>query len=136
MTPSGPWAISIRTPKKSIMKVVVQKENESLKRCLDRAKDAVKVLKEKYAGRTDIIIEIISRRRAFDKPEKVQVKANELWCPYCVKPRQFKKGQLVEIDGVSYLSDYRRCIICLMSDQDYYVQHYNHLWPVINMRGK
>ena len=127
-SPSGPWGISVITPKKKIMKVVERREGESLKGCLERAKKAARTLREKYAGRDDITIGVVSRLKAFPMPDKVKLKRNQMWCPYCVKPREFKKGQLVEHDGISFLSDYRRCVVCGMSDNDFYVKTYNHLW--------
>jgi len=134
LSPSGPWGISVRTPKKKVMKVVKQREGESLKGCLNRAKEAAKKLREKYANRSDIIIEIISRRKVFPPPDKLHMKRNEIWCPYCAKPRQFKKGQLVELDGISFISNYARCIVCGISDSDWYVKTYNNLWPKMRFK--
>lgn len=128
---SGPWAISIRTPKKSIMKVIPKEEGESLKECLRRAKECAKALRQKYSHRDDIVIEIISRLKAFPKPTNIKMKKSELWCPYCAKPRRFKSGYLVEIDGISYISSDKRCVICGMSDNDFHVKTENHLWPSI-----
>lgn len=132
--PSGPWGISIRTSKKSIMKVVPQREGETLRSCLERTKKAVRKIKKKYAHRDDLIVEIISRRVAFKKPEDLRLKHNHLWCPYCRKARQFKTGQVVEIDGITYVSSERRCVVCQMSDNDYYVKTYNHLWPQVKVK--
>lgn len=128
---SGPWGISIRTKKKTIMRVVPRREGESLKGCLDRTKRAAIRLKEKYRHRKDIIIEIISRRKAFPPPEDYTPRRNLLWCPYCRKPRQFKRGQLIEVDNISFISQDRRCVVCQMSDNDFYVRTYNNLWPKI-----
>lgn len=134
VSPSGPWGISIRTAKKSIMKVVPRKDGESLKDCLQRAKKAARELKDKYSHRDDIIIEIISRKKAFEKPDDIVIKGNQLWCPYCRKPRRFKAGQEVEIDGITFVSDGRRCVVCGISDRDFYVRTYNHLWPEVRVK--
>ena len=126
---SGPWGISIRSPKQSIMRVMPQEEGESLKESLDRVKTIVRALRDKYLREgKDVVVEIISRRKAFKKPDNVVIKPGYLWCPYCSKPRHFKRGQTIFVDTFEYESDYRRCVICGMSDHDYYVRHENHLW--------
>jgi hypothetical protein len=130
-SPSGPWGVSIRTPNKSIMKVVTQHDGESLKQCLERAKEMIRSIRIKYADRHDMVVELISRRKTFPKPKGLILKRNDLWCPYCVKPRQFKGNQLVQLDGISFISDYKRCVVCGISDNDYHVKTMNHLWPVM-----
>lgn len=127
---TGPWGISVRTPTKQIMKVIPREDpEETLKEVLDRAKVIAKAIRDKYNHRDDVVVEIISRSKAFPKPDTAQLRRGELWCPYCAKVRRFKKNIIIEIDGVSYPSDISRCIVCHMSETDYYVMDYNHLWP-------
>jgi len=127
-SPSGPWGICIRTQKKKIIKVVPRKEGESLKACLERTKKIAKVIRKKYIHRDDVKVEIISRQKAFPKPEDVRLRKGELWCPYCRKPRKFRKWQTIEIDGIEYPSSDYRCIVCGMSTRDFWVRTYNNLW--------
>lgn len=129
---SGPWAISIRTHNKAILKVIPREyDTEPLNSSLKRTKEYLKVIREKYSHRDDVIIEIISRSHAFEPPADLHlhVGRDQLWCSYCAKVRKFKKGQ-VECDGVSYMSDAKICEICGMSDRDFYIKSHNKLWGV------
>lgn len=128
---SGPWGISIRTSKKSIMKVIPREFiGEDVRDVLSRAKRFAKAIREKYEHRDDVVVEIISRSHAFPKPRDKKAGRNELWCPYCGKFRRFKRNQMIYIDGIEFVSETNRCIICQMSDTDYWVRTYNDTWPL------
>lgn len=126
---SGPWAISIRTPNKSVMKVIPREyQKESLNSVLKRTKEYLKAIREKYSHRDDVIIEIISRSHAFEPPDGLHLTRDELWCSYCAKARKFKKGQLLDVDGVSYISDAKTCEVCSISNKDFHIRSHNNLW--------
>lgn len=135
---SGPWAISVRTATKTILKIIPREPDEDLRDCLLRTKDTAKAIREKYKTRTDLVVEVISRSMAFPKPDKVRLGRGELWCPYCCKSRKFRKGELMKFDGIEFISDEPRCLICGMSTRDYYVIDFNGLWPreLTNIKAK
>lgn len=137
ITDSGPWAISIRTPKKSVIKVIPRESpQETLNEVLTRTKHYAKAIREKYKHRDDVIVEIISRKHVFQPPTDLKLRSGHLWCPYCAKQRRFRKGMLLEFDSISYVSDARCCEICTISENDYYVKDFNGLWPAgLSMAG-
>ena len=45
-------------------------------------------------------------------------RSGTLWCPFCGTERRFVNGG----DG------YRRCSVCKISDNEYSVRKFNHLW--------
>ena len=50
-------------------------------------------------------------------------KDGELWCPYCGEYRKFKSN-----DG------YRRCEMCGVSEESFWVKTYNKLWPSLRKK--
>ena len=51
-------------------------------------------------------------------PEGVKIKKNQLWCPYCGKVTDFKS------DGMGN----KKCIMCGIGDNCFYVRTVNKLW--------
>lgn len=52
-------------------------------------------------------------------PEKVKMRKEELWCPYCARPTKFERDRQVDL---------LRCVRCGITEHDYYVRCANHLW--------
>jgi len=52
-------------------------------------------------------------------PERVELKVNQMWCPYCSTPVVFVKDKKFGV---------KRCPICGISDRDYYVKRLNSKW--------
>lgn len=54
------------------------------------------------------------------KPEPPNSKKvpGRLWCPYCREWRKFGENQI----------GYTVCEVCGISNRDYYIRRYNHLW--------
>lgn len=103
------WGVSIRSVKAQKMLIY-----EKFK----KAKQVALAAKEKYASRPDVIIELISRSKAYPPPAKLK-RQGRLWCPYCCKLRAFYWDTQFDLN---------RCPICGISDHDYYVRTYNNLW--------
>jgi hypothetical protein len=77
----------------------------------------VRSIKEKFKGSNLEVHDVdIYQAHAPESDTKVRGK---YWCPYCQGYHKYKK------DGYS---GYLRCEICGMSDGDFYVKTYNHLW--------
>lgn len=72
-----------------------------------------------------VVVDVISRRRAFPPPLNKQESPRPglLWCPYCVKWREFEEAAVVtgELTGPSLM----RCLTCTISVKDAYVRMYN-----------
>lgn len=49
-----------------------------------------------------------------------------LWCPFCGQERRFFEGG----DG------YRRCTVCRISDNEFNVRKFNHLWNETSTKGR
>lgn len=87
---------------------------------------AVKFAKElKLRG---LRVDIISRRKGFAPP---QLRAEPpgpglLWCPYCIKWREFEESSVVRGDYET--PSLLRCSTCLISIKDYYVRVYNPIF--------
>lgn len=71
------------------------------------------------------VVDVISTRSAFPPPLKhlSAPKPGLLWCPYCVKWREFEEAEVV-------FKDFRtpplmRCTTCTISIKDAYVRKYN-----------
>lgn len=52
------------------------------------------------------------------KPKQKKKTSHLWWCPYCGDYREFSLGK----------NSNQCCPICTISDRDYYVKTYNHLW--------
>lgn len=52
-------------------------------------------------------------------PERVELKAKQMWCPYCSTPVVFVKDKKLGV---------KRCPICGISDRDYHVKRLNSRW--------
>lgn len=104
------WGVSIRTAK--IHKMVIY---DGFKKAKQVALDT----KKKYADRPEITVELISRTKAFAPPSDLKLTHGDWWCPYCCKPRHFYWDDVFDL---------HRCPVCGMTDHNYYVKNYNHLW--------
>ena len=96
----------------------------------DSPHDAV-AFGKKLKSRGIIVVDIISQRRAFPPPIKAQTspKPGLLWCPYCVKWREFSE---IEVQGRDFKTPaLLRCTVCTISVKDCYVRTYN---PELVMR--
>lgn len=99
----------------------------------DSPKPAVEFGKE-LKRRGVLSVHIISARKAFAPPLKKKGFPSQgfeappayglLWCPYCVKWREFEDSAIVNKDGIEGPSIFR-CSICTVSIMDYYIKLYN-----------
>lgn len=92
-----------------------------LKNSFKDAKRIALKAKDKYRGRPEVQVEIISRLKAFPPPEDYRRVGKRRWCPYCGKVRLFKLDRVWNS---------RRCPVCGISEADFYVRHYNKLWEL------
>lgn len=58
---------------------------------------------------------LVHSKPAPPSSEKVH---GRMWCPYCRRWRKFAADQ----------TGYTVCEVCGVSDMDYYIRRYNHLW--------
>jgi hypothetical protein len=77
--------------------------------------------------RRGLSVEIISGRKAFP-PIKGQepAKPGYLWCPYCVKWRDFSEAAIKDSSGLLG-PVLLRCMVCTVSIRDAYIRKYNLL---------
>lgn len=71
------------------------------------------------------VVDVISVRRAFPPPlkQRESPKPGFLWCPYCVKWRDFEEA---EVHTKEYVTpSLLRCTTCTISVKDAYVRMYN-----------
>lgn len=52
-------------------------------------------------------------------PDRVNLKANQMWCPYCSSPVVFVKANSLGV---------KKCPACGISERDYYVKRLNSKW--------
>lgn len=73
-------------------------------------------------------VEVISRRRAFPIPMKMAIppQMGLLWCPYCIKWRDFQEAAVQHGDRVG--PELLRCPVCTISVMDYYFRLYNSIF--------
>src|SRR4051812_26794378 len=69
-------------------------------------------------------IHVVSKRKPFDKPEKVVVANGLMWCPYCLKPREFVERAIKFKEGNVGPSLWR-CPVCTISTFDAAVRRNN-----------
>jgi len=88
-------------------------------------KPAVDFAKEQRRRGLVVDVEVFSRRSAFPPPAKQlsPPRAGLLWCPYCVKWREFEESIIVRPDYET--PPHLRCPVCTISIRDYYVRRYN-----------
>lgn len=72
------------------------------------------------------IVDVVSRRRAFPPPLKAKPpdRPGFLWCPYCIKWREFRELAVRDNDGIRG-PELVRCVVCSLSIRDSYVRKYN-----------
>lgn len=104
------WGVIVYSPQ--VRKEVILED-------LDRAKALVIAAREKYRDRPEVQAELISRTKAFPPPKDFEINRKRWWCPYCRKVRIFQQDPKI---------DKLRCPICGISESDFYVRKYNHLW--------
>ena len=75
------------------------------------------------------ILGICSRRKGFNKPPKVIIPQGLLWCPYCLKAREFTERRVRHPNYVSTLE--WRCVVCKISINDAYVKKNNPMMVAI-----
>lgn len=70
-------------------------------------------------------VDIISRRHAFPPTGKHLNPPHPglLWCPYCIKWREFEESAIVRPDYET--PELMRCTVCTISIRDYHVRMYN-----------
>lgn len=71
------------------------------------------------------VVDVISMRKAFPPPLKMREapKPGLLWCPYCVKWREFLEAEVKYPDFITPVL--LRCTTCRISVKDAYVRMYN-----------
>jgi hypothetical protein len=109
------WKVQWRLEGKRLTKTF-EGEKPSESGALQFAKDL------RNRGASDVIL--ISKRRAFAPPAGQRPPAvGYLWCPYCVKWREFDTFS-IQLDGIIGPARYR-CTMCTISVEDYWVKKYN-----------
>ena len=69
--------------------------------------------------------EIVSCRQAFIPTLKDKKPGpGFMWCPYCMKWRQFRLFKVLRKDGIPSQGA-NRCPVCTITEDNYYVQRYN-----------
>lgn len=91
----------------------------------DSPKNAVAFAKEQRLHGIVADVNVISRRQAFPPPLKqvLPPRAGMIWCPYCIKWREFEESIVVRPDYETPALS--RCSVCTISIKDYYVRRYN-----------
>jgi hypothetical protein len=91
----------------------------------DRPSESGAVSFAKDLRRRGLAVEVISVRHAYPPPEKMKRpdRPGLLWCPYCVKWREFSEAIVVHPDYRT--PELLRCTICTISIRDAYVRRYN-----------
>lgn len=77
-------------------------------------------------------VNIVSARKPFTKPLNVQVPRGLLWCPYCLKIREFIFKGLSHPDG-SHTPALWRCPVCHISIRDAAVRTNNDFLTIVSM---
>ncbi len=110
------WGISVRNTKSHEIIHFPVRENESREANFKRVKEYYFKLKKKNPNCT---VELISRNQAFPPKTETKPKRGYMYCPYCRKERRFIRNEELDV---------KNCIICNMSDSDYWVRKFNHLF--------
>jgi len=86
-------------------------ENESM------GKAFFKLAKSRFGKDNTFLISLTQPIPPSD--EKHYPNKNKYWCPYCGDERRFKNDSWIGVN---------RCSICGITDRDFYIRKYNHLW--------
>lgn len=72
---------------------------------------------------------LISLTKAIPPPEGYTPKRaqKKYWCPFCGDERRFNHDSSIDAE---------RCCICGITDREFYVRKYNHLWPQTDPKDK
>jgi glutaredoxin len=110
------WKIIIRSSgNKKILRFMGKSEHTNMQ-VYEKAKAYAKELRAAdTTGRQSI--ELVSGTKAYGPKKDTVVPKNHLWCPFCVKARIFLEDNSLGV---------KRCIVCGISDSDFYVKKYNH----------
>lgn len=83
-----------------------------------------------------LTVNIVSQRKAFAPPKNkiLPPKFGMIWCPYCLKWRDFHEVSIMGKDGVRSPVQWR-CPVCTISIRDHYVRLYN-LDMVLRYEGR
>jgi hypothetical protein len=90
----------------------------------DKPKDSGAVDFAKKLKLRGLKVDVISRRRAYAPPVGKEPSGyGLLWCPYCIKWREFEVAAVVH--PTYETPELLRCTVCTISVMDYYVRKYN-----------
>lgn len=95
-------------------------------RRFEGAKPSEAVQYAKELKRQGLKPNVISANHAYPptKEQEEKRRPGQLWCPYCIKWRNFK---LMALKRATYITDaFMRCPICTISTNDFYVKKYNN----------
>lgn len=93
----------------------------------DKPKESGAVDFAKQLKSRGLPVEVISRRRAYAPPVgKEPPRHGLLWCPYCIKWREFEMAAVVH--PTYETPELLRCTVCTISVKDAYVRRYNPLF--------
>lgn len=95
--------------------------------------EAVNTAKEYRAQGFEV--DVVSAVKGFAPTQKAGARptSKHYWCPYCVKYRVFRFMSVVK-DGFRGPEDLR-CPVCHISDHDYNVRKYNHLFEHVDLEA-
>lgn len=82
-----------------------------------KAKEMYVKLKDKLPSGTSVNFYSCTQQYAPSKDKKPG--RGQMWCPQCAKYSNFFMNEELGV---------RKCFICGISDQDFYVKKYNHIW--------
>lgn len=102
-------------------------EGKRKRKMFDGPKPSEAIKYAKGLKRDGVNVDVASAGHAFPPSEKQELKRRPgmLWCPYCIKFRNFRLLRLKTQYGTSGAD--LRCPICLISTNHYYVKRYNGL---------
>lgn len=112
------WKIIIRYAGTRRVIKFVGKGKQTSSEVFAKAKEYAKTLK--VADTDNVVsIDLVSGTKAYAPKEGTKIPRNQLWCPYCVKPRPFIDKPDIGV---------RKCPVCGISDSDFYVKKYNGIF--------
>lgn len=106
-------------------KVLWREGGKFLKRTFVEDKPTEAVAFAKDLKRRGLVVDVVSGRRAY-APPRFKEKGKGIWCPYCIKWRDFDEFSVR--CGEVILAPTLRCPVCHISINDAYVRQFN---PVI-----
>lgn len=93
----------------------------------DKPKESGAVDFAKELKRRGLSVEVISRRRAYAPPVgREPDRHGLLWCPYCIKYREFEVAAVVH--PTYETPELLRCTVCTISVMDAYVRKFNPIF--------